>query len=119
MNLVLQLLSLVVVLTTASLTTCGDEINVWFGTGGNNAGQPQGIYRSKFNTDTGDISRGELAIELKGAGWITWHPSLPMLYSTASVDGKPSICVLELADDKSLSIVQTNANQPWILFSDP
>ena len=92
---------------TLCSTATAQEIDVWFGTGGNNAGQPQGIYRSSFNTQTGDISKGELALELRGSGWITWHPTLPILYSTANVDGKPSICVIKVADDKSLAIVQT------------
>ena len=84
-----------------------DELDIWFGTGGNNAGQPEGIYHSAFNTETGDISKGRLALKLRNAGWITWHPKLPLIYATASVDGKPSICSIKVAEDKSLSIAQT------------
>ena len=83
------------------------DLNIWFGTANNNAGQTPGIYRSTFDLDTGAISRAELALPLKGAGWITWHPTLPIMYSTASVDGQPSLCAIHVADDKSLTIVQT------------
>ncbi len=83
-----------------------DELDVWFGTGGNNAGQPTGIYHSSFNTESGDLSIGRLALELNDAGWITWHPTLPIIYSTAKIDGKPSICSINVADDKTLAIAQ-------------
>ena len=84
-----------------------EEIDVWFGTGGNNAGQPQAIWHSTFDTDSGVLSKARLALGLKGAGWITWHPTLPIIYSTGRVEGKSAICSIRVADDKTLSIAQT------------
>lgn len=84
-----------------------DELDVWFGTGGNNANQPEGIWHATFDTDSGDISKAKLALKLEGTGWITWHPTLSIIYSTAQVEGKPAICSIRVGEDNSLSIAQT------------
>ena len=88
-----------------------EQLDVWFGTGGNNAGQPQGIWHATFDTESGNLSKAKLALELKGAGWITWHPTLPVIYSTGRANGKPAICSINVAEDKTLSIANsTNIN---------
>ncbi len=84
-----------------------EDRDIWFGTGGNNASQPTGIYHSVFDTESGKLSSGRLALKLKNAGWITWHPELPIMYATAKANGKSAICSIAMADDKSLSIRQT------------
>lgn len=84
-----------------------DQLDVWFGTGGNNAGQPQGIWHATFDTDSGDISKAKLALKQKGAGWITWHPTLPIIYSTGRANGKPAILAVRVAEDKTLSVAQS------------
>ncbi len=84
-----------------------DVHDVWFGTSGNNAGQPQGIWHATFDTESGSLSEAKLALEIKRSGWITWHPTLPIIYSTAFVNRKAAICAIKMADDKSLSIAQT------------
>jgi 6-phosphogluconolactonase len=94
-------------LAAAFSSANGQDLSIWFGTTSNNAGQEPGIYRASFNSENGDISKSELALALDGAGWITWHPKLPVLYSTANVNGKPAICAIKVAEDNSLSIAQT------------
>lgn len=84
-----------------------EELDVWFGTGGNNAGQPQGIWHATFDSESGDLSKARLALEIKRSGWITWHPTLPIIYSTAFVGQKSAVCVIKVADDKSLTVSQT------------
>ena len=108
MNRILHCLcvALLVVVATISVSSA-QELDVWFGTGGNNADQTLGIYHSTFNAESGGLSKGRLALELNGAGWITWHPTLPIIYATARADGKSAICTINVADDKTLSIAQT------------
>lgn len=104
----MRLFSIAILILVAFVSfASADEIDVWFGTGGNNAGQPQGIWHARFDTDSGKLSKARLALKLNGAGWITWHPKLPIIYSSGKVDGKNSICAIRVADDKTLSIAQT------------
>ena len=100
---------LIFVVAVAIAPATAQDLNVWFGTAKNNAGKTPGIYRSTFDTQTGNISAADLALQLDGAGWITWHPTLPIIYSTAMVEGKPSICAIRVADDQSLDVAQTRA----------
>lgn len=99
-------IAILLLLSFASFATA-DQLDVWFGTGGNNANQPQGIWHAAFDTDSGDLSTASLALELNGAGWITWHPTLPIIYATGKAKGKPAICAIRVADDKSLSIAKS------------
>lgn len=99
-------IAILLLLCFASFATA-DQLDVWFGTGGNNARQPKGIWHATFDTESGDLSKATLALELDGAGWITWHPTLPIIYSTGNLNGKPAICAIRVADDKSLSIVKS------------
>lgn len=104
--ILLTIISSLVLATSVSLSAA-QKLDVWFGTSNNNAGQKPGIYRADFNSENGDISKAELALPLNGAGWITWHPTLSVMYSTANVNGQPAICTIKVAADKTLSIAQT------------
>lgn len=73
--------------------------SVWFGTTGNNAGAEAGIYHSSI--ENGKLTKAELAIPLRGAGWITKHPTInDVIYATASLD-KSS--VVAIRDGKLIS----------------
>jgi 6-phosphogluconolactonase len=89
------------------MSSRAEELDVWFGTGGNNAEQPKGIWHATFDSESGKFSKANLAIELNGAGWITWHPTLPIMYSTANIKGKSSLCAIKVDEDKKLSIAKT------------
>lgn len=67
----------------------------YFGTGGDAAGKPAGIYQSKFEPKTGTFGQIETVIALQGAGWITQHPTLKILYSTGIIDGAASIVAVD------------------------
>lgn len=84
-----------------------EQLDVWFGCPGNNANQTKGIWHATFDTEKGKLSNARLALELNGTGWITWHPTLPIIYSTARVDGKNSICAVKVGEDKKLSVAKT------------
>jgi len=100
-------LAVLLALFAFGLQSNAEERDVWFGTANNNADQAKGIWHASFDTEKGEFSKAKLALELNGAGWITWHPTLPIIYSTARVKGKASICAIKVADDKSLSIAKT------------
>jgi len=98
------LLSLIILVAmTSTIFATEGPYDVWFGTGGNNAGVPAGIYYATFDAEAGKLSAAKLAQELDGAGWVTLHPTLPILYSTGKANGKPAIKAWTVADDKSLS----------------
>lgn len=56
-------------------------VDVYFGTGGGGA---KGIYRAKFDSETGKLSGIELAAEIKGPGFLALHPDGKHLYAVAS-----------------------------------
>jgi len=75
--------------------------DVYFGTGGNNAGQPEGIYVANFDEATGKLTPAKLSLELKGAGWVTKHPTLDVLYSTAKINGEQSVLAIDVTGAES------------------
>ncbi|MEL6105996.1 MAG: lactonase family protein [Planctomycetota bacterium] len=66
-----------------------ETIDVWFGTA--RGGDSKGIYHATFNTETGKLSRGELAAEVAGPGFLAKRSDGTMLYAAAVDNGKPSI----------------------------
>lgn len=83
------------------------ELNVWFGTTRNNTGQSSGIWHATFNTDKGALSKANLALDIDSPGWITWHPTLPIIYSIAKLEKNAVVYSINVADDQTLSIAQT------------
>ena len=83
------------------------ELDVWFGTSRNNTGQPGGIYRATFDTEKGVLSKATLALKIDNAGWITWHPSQSVLYSSGRVNGQHVVCSIQVGEDKSLTLAQS------------
>ncbi len=75
---------------------------VYFGTGGNNAGQPAGIYQSNFDEESGKLTQAKLATKLKGAGWVTKHPVYDVLYSTGNVNGEASVLAIDVSGSESI-----------------
>lgn len=74
----MRLLALLLLTTTATAA----EFDVWIGTHQTRYGETEGIYHLTFDDQTGKLSPARLAAERTGAGWLTRHPTLPVLYST-------------------------------------
>lgn len=74
----MRLLALLLLTTTATAA----ELDVWIGTHKTTGGEAEGIYHLTFDDQTGKLSPATLLAEQTGAGWITRHPTLPVLYST-------------------------------------
>ena len=68
-----------------------EVVDVWFGTSTPRNGPSKGIYHGAFNTETGKLTRIELAAEIGSPGFLAKHPSGKMLYAAASDQGVPSI----------------------------
>jgi len=97
----------IAIVALSGVSGLADEFHVWFGSTRNNVGQPQGIYHATFDTEKGVLSKAKLALELNSAGWITWHPTESIIYSSARIDGKFSICSIKVGLDRKLTLLQT------------
>jgi len=78
--------------------------DVYFGTGRNNAGKPEGIYVANFDEAEGKLTPAKLSLELKGAGWVTKHPTLDVLYSTANINGEHSVSAIDVSAAEARAI---------------
>ncbi len=87
----------IALVTLLALTSPTIAQKVYFGTGGNNAGQPAGIYHADLNEESGKLGNAELAMELEGAGWVTKHPVFDVLYSTGNVNGDASVLAIDVS----------------------
>lgn len=95
--------------------------DVYFGTGGSAAGQPAGIYVSKFNLETGVLGQTEKVIALENAGWICQHPSLPVIYSTGNIGEQPSVVAVDLSKPQSsvINAQPTGSGGACFVTADP
>jgi 6-phosphogluconolactonase len=74
----------------AALTTtviAGDNYLVYFGTNTNAKSGSKGIYVSKFNSATGELSDPMLAAEAGNPGFLAIHPSKKYLYAIGNIEG--------------------------------
>ncbi len=90
----------------AALTTtaiAGENFLVYFGTNTNAKNGSKGIYVSRFNTATGELSEPQLAAEAGNPGFLAIHPSKKYLYAIGDVttDGKKGGGISSFSIDKS------------------
>jgi 6-phosphogluconolactonase len=76
--------------------------DVYFGTGGGGA---KGIYRAKFDSDSGKLSGIELAAEIGGPGFLARHPDGKHLYAVAGGD----VAAYEIVDGGGLDFLNRQA----------
>lgn len=64
---------------------------VYIGTRGQPSadGPRQGIYAARLDSQTGRLESLGLQVELERAIWLAGHPTLPMLYTLAKIEGDP------------------------------
>ncbi|MEO2000985.1 MAG: beta-propeller fold lactonase family protein, partial [Pirellulales bacterium] len=66
---------------------------VWFGSYTGKAPRGQGIYVSRYDENTGDISQPELACKVKNPSFLAIHPTLAVVYAVseiADLNGQPT-----------------------------
>ena len=76
-----------------------EKIDVYFGTGGRAS---EGIYHSKFDTESGKFSQPKVAAKVKGPGFLAWHPDRSKIYAVAGIDGGPGVAGFHVKKDGSL-----------------
>lgn len=80
-------LALLLAVVVPAMAAAAQEYHVYFGT--YSKAPSQGIYRSRFDVATGQLSPAELAIEAKDPSFVTLHPNGKVLYAVhESVDSK-------------------------------
>lgn len=70
----------------AASCVTADTVDVWFGTTTPRGGESRGIYHSSFDTETGKLSRPELAAECNEPGFLAINPDGKTLYATGRPD---------------------------------
>ena len=65
-----------------------EQVDVWFGTTVTKKGLSKGIYHANFDTETGELSKPTLAMEIDSPGFLAMHPNGEMLYAAARESGK-------------------------------
>jgi len=90
----------------AALTTtaiAGENFLVYFGTSTNAKNGSKGVYVSRFNTATGELTEPQLATEAGNPGFLAIHPSKKYLYAcgdVTSADGKKAGGISAFGIDK-------------------
>ena len=92
-------LTLITILSTLAMVPSALAIDVYFGTGGRGS---KGIYRATFDPETGKLKPAELAAEIKGPGFLSWHPDGKKIYAVAQVENGPGVAGFHVNDDGSL-----------------
>lgn len=93
----------------------GAERLVWFGTFTRGPAGSEGIYVSRFDGASGTLTAPVLAAQAKNPGFLTLHPSLPMLYAVSEVadhDGKPTGGILAFTIDDHTGALTKKNEQP-------
>ena len=67
--------------TTVAAAAAPTEFFVYFGTYTNAKTTSKGIYRARFDANTGKLSPAELAAEAKDPAWLALHPNGKFLYA--------------------------------------
>ncbi len=97
--------SAVAILACVIAPARGAETTVWVGTTTPRDGMSRGIYRLTLNTESGAVSKAELAAEFSQPGWLCPGPGGRRLYSSGSRDGEPCVAAFEIRPDKSLRLM--------------
>ncbi len=92
-------LTLITILSTLAMVPSALAIDVYFGTGGKGS---KGIYRATFDPETGKLKPAELAAEIKGPGFLSWHPDGKKIYAVAQIENGPGVAGFHVKDDGSL-----------------
>ena len=99
-----SLLSLIVAAATIATSTAADGPLVYFGTYTKGKSKSEGIYVSRLNPKTGELSAPELAGKVTNPSFVAIHPNHRFLYSVSEVateGGKPGGAVTAFSIDQT------------------
>jgi 6-phosphogluconolactonase len=89
----------------STLSSGGERLHVYFGTGGPGA---RGIYHSTFNTESGKLSPAELAVEVKSPGFLALHPKGLNLYAVVDFTGGPGVAGYRIGTNGALTLINSS-----------
>lgn len=89
-----------------------EPLNVWFGTSTPKSGLSKGIYHAQLNTDNGKLTQPQLAAEISSPGFLAMHPSREVLYSTGTIQGKPSVVAFRISRPSGQASLALINSQP-------
>src|SRR5689334_3541274 len=78
------LLSGLIQITGMSARAAEKSLLVYIGT--YTSGQSKGIYRARFDVESGKLSAPELAVETKNPSFLALHPNGKLLYAVGELD---------------------------------
>jgi 6-phosphogluconolactonase len=85
-----------------------ESLDVYFGTYTSYGNASKGIYRSVFDTDTGDLSAPVLAAEAKNPSFIEIHPNGKYLYAVSESGDAGTVSAYAIdPDTKNLKLLNT------------
>jgi 6-phosphogluconolactonase len=74
-----------------------NEVAVWIGMAQPRAGEPEGIFRTTLDTESGALARPELAAEILSPGFLALGPQRDRLYSICRLaDGGAGVAAFEI-----------------------
>ena len=88
---------------------------VWFGTYTGGPAKSEGIYVSRFDAATGQLTAPVLAAAAKNPSFLALHPTLPVMYAVSEVadaNGKPMGAVLSFTIDEANGTLTAKNHQP-------
>jgi 6-phosphogluconolactonase len=87
-------------------------LDVWIGTTTPRNGLSKGIYHAKLNTENGKLTQPQLAAEITSPGFLAMHPRGEVLYSTGTIDGKPSVVAFRIIRQSGRTSLSMMNSQP-------
>jgi len=93
-------------------TCLADGLDVWIGTTTPREGLSKGIYHAKLNTENGKLTQPQLAAEITNPGFLAMHPCGEVLYSTGTIDGKPSVVAFRIGRQNGRTSLSMMNSQP-------
>jgi 6-phosphogluconolactonase len=94
-------------LVSVASVSHAETLTVWIGTTTPRGGESQGIYRAEFDTETGNLTQPTLAAEISSPGFLTQHPTLPILYSVCNLPegAGPGVAAWKISEAPTLKLI--------------
>ena len=97
-----------IISSLALSTVYAESIDVYFGTYTSGRNASKGIYRSKLDTDTGELSAPVLAAEARSPSFIEIHPNGRFLYAVSESGGAGTVSAYAIGPDtKNLTLLNS------------
>ena len=103
-----RLLATLLALAFANTWANADTVDLWIASPEARGDQPAGVYHATLDTERGQLTRAVLAARVDGSNFLAIHPTLPVIYTTASLEKAPSVAALRIestGDETTLKMI--------------